>query len=375
MKTALTILFIFLSIQDASSQNRCRIRVDNKFGFIDTLGQIKIQPNYDYADQFSENRAAIRINGKYGYLDTSGSLVIPQSYEYASYFQNGLAVVGLGGKYGLIDDTGKMITGYLYDWIYAGSISENRIMFKNDDKWGYLNFKGEKVVNNKYESVSEFKNGTAKVKINKLYGIIDSTGNYVLEPVYQMIRDENFEYNVIGVQSKGEGKFHLVQRNGTKLSSSKYAMFNGFSDGKAFVQEIYGEPGYYIDTLGNELPYGKFQNGGNFKEGRATVKVNGKFGIIDTTGKFIAPPQYDGFSVFFEHGFITYWKDKRNKPKYGLMGQDGAIIQKAKYTRILFHDGDCILPELYKGGKDSYDMETKFGYVNREGHLVWKPKK
>jgi hypothetical protein len=51
----------------------------------------------------------VKLNGKWGFIDTAGKEVIPLKYDVAGWFCEGLAMVILNGKYGFIDKTGKYV--------------------------------------------------------------------------------------------------------------------------------------------------------------------------------------------------------------------------------------------------------------------------
>lgn len=68
-----------------------------------------------------------------------------------------------------------------------GIMEENRIPVKKNNKWGYLDSKGEIVIETTYDSVEPFHNGYAIVCKNNLYGIIDTTGKCIVDIQYQQI--------------------------------------------------------------------------------------------------------------------------------------------------------------------------------------------
>lgn len=53
-------------------------------------------------------------NGKYGCLDSLGQLVIPYQYDYAENFSNGIAMVYKGEAWGVISKTGHLIVPCKY---------------------------------------------------------------------------------------------------------------------------------------------------------------------------------------------------------------------------------------------------------------------
>ncbi len=52
-----------------------------------------IQPQFDEVRSFSEGLAKIKIDGKFGYINTNGQIVIQPRFEESSDFQDGLAAI------------------------------------------------------------------------------------------------------------------------------------------------------------------------------------------------------------------------------------------------------------------------------------------
>lgn len=120
-----------------------RFEVDGRIGFIDSKGNVKIKPAFEYGSpesirlmyfseglcHFEEVNDAARNNrnlfyGRYGYINKDGKVMIPAQFNYAGPFKNGIAVVSMNGNYGYINKTGKFIippifanAGYFIDGI------------------------------------------------------------------------------------------------------------------------------------------------------------------------------------------------------------------------------------------------------------------
>jgi hypothetical protein len=275
----------------------------------------------------------------------------------------------------LINKSGELIVDFSYDSISPALINKNRIGVKQNELWGYISPSGKIVIEIKYSSISKFHNGSSRVRINGLFGVIDTTGSYILPPIYQWINSDSFYDNRIAVETKGEDGVEIIDRQGNKISNTKFFNVSRFSDGQAFVIEGANDLGYYIDTNGNKSIQEVFINGGLFKYGRAVVTTDDGYAIIDTNGEIVFEPGKFQFSLYYQNGFITYFKKNKSGYRYGLMGINGEIITKLRYTSILTNDGDCMYPELYKNGKSSNDFNTSLGYSNKQGHLIWKPRK
>jgi hypothetical protein len=86
------------------------------FGYIDQMGKVVIQPQFDAAFSFSEGLAVAEVspNGvsRWGYIDKTGTWVIEPQFDIAAPFSEGLAAVvtgsGNSARWSFIDRTGKV---------------------------------------------------------------------------------------------------------------------------------------------------------------------------------------------------------------------------------------------------------------------------
>ena len=95
-----------------------------KWGYIDTTGQMVINPRFDSANSFSEGFAAMRIGdyltGKMGFIDTTGQIVVtPQfvpktrfsRWGHKYQYQEGLAAVRVADE-----DSSSLWGLHRHDW-------------------------------------------------------------------------------------------------------------------------------------------------------------------------------------------------------------------------------------------------------------------
>jgi len=89
------------------------VKIAGKYGYIDKLGNLIIETQFDYALAFSEGLAAVRVGdekqAKWGYIDKSGKYVIAPQFDGAESFSGGLAMVRIGDKQGYIDKEGTWV--------------------------------------------------------------------------------------------------------------------------------------------------------------------------------------------------------------------------------------------------------------------------
>jgi hypothetical protein len=100
--------------------------------FIDVRGEVLFEAfSYDNGpDYFTEDRARVVVDGKVGFIDRSGRMAVAPRYDYASAFCHGLAVVcngcvqGVGehagysgGKWGFVDEQGRVAIPLRFDGV------------------------------------------------------------------------------------------------------------------------------------------------------------------------------------------------------------------------------------------------------------------
>jgi len=183
---------------------------NRKRGYINLrTGHIDIQPQYDHAWIFSDGLAAVEKEGRLGFVHPDGSLAIPMRYVYND----------------------ELLSEYIFREGYCVVVDSTNHM-----------------------------------------GVIDTLGNWVLEPLYDNInlcRD----YMVAGKV----GDFNKqIAYDGTVLNDRIIENVWDIS----YDRNVYDkECGYEIEVETVSLVYFKYQ-------------VQGRYGLMDKTGRFITPPLY-----------------------------------------------------------------------------------
>jgi hypothetical protein len=162
-----------------------QVMKNGKTGFRDLDGNITIKPIYDNAEMFSEGLSTVQIGNKYGLIDEKGRYVLPlRDMEYLGSVHNGLASFRANDKYGFIDTTGQEKIKPQFDWV--DDFSEGLCVVRNDKgKHGYIDTAGKLVVNYQFDYANRFESGQAKVQVKNLWGTIDKTGKFVVQPIHK----------------------------------------------------------------------------------------------------------------------------------------------------------------------------------------------
>jgi hypothetical protein len=151
-------------------------------------------------ERFSDDMFPAVRYGKYGVVRNNGSIVIDFMYSTLNsdsdgymQFSNGLWKVrsgdfGYQGLYGYVDANNKVIIPIMY--VDATDFYEGICGVLTDDGgWGFYNDDGKWLIMPKYEAIGRFSDGVCPVKYNGYWGVIDTSGNVVVDFLYGEIRD------------------------------------------------------------------------------------------------------------------------------------------------------------------------------------------
>lgn len=162
------------------------VRVEEKHGYINLKGELVIEPQFEVAYPFTEDRAIVRKNDRSGFIDKTGKMIVNYQYEQANIFVNGMAAVQKNDRWGFIDTSGKIVIPFMYDQTEA--FSEGLAAVRKNGKFGYINVRNEFEIPLQFMEADHFSEGLAAVKLpNQKFGFIDKTGQIVIEAQYDMV--------------------------------------------------------------------------------------------------------------------------------------------------------------------------------------------
>lgn len=218
-----------------------KVELNEKFCLIDEENK-KITPFYDEILDFLEDLAKVRLNEKWGYIDTTGQEVISPKYDFVSNFDENLAKVIVDGKYGFIDKTGKDVAPQIYSDV--GNFTEDLAWVKINDKYGFIDKAGNEIIPPEYDHVENFSNGLARVELSNEYGYIDKEGKEIIPVNHDYVG--HFKNGLVPVKSNG--KYGYKNEKGEIVIALKYDEAEDFVNGHANVR--LAESAGIIDTAG-----------------------------------------------------------------------------------------------------------------------------
>lgn len=259
-----------------------------------------------------------------------------------------------------------------------------------------------------------------------LKGLITPNGIVIAAPKYESIEQFNEGLAFVKISDRKSG---FVNKNGKLVISSNFFEdseaaerplgTNFFSEGLALVavQVDYSMKGYpiirygFIDTMG-KLVVGKtntplidlrgfykrprFETAKNFSGGLAPVEIKGKWGFVDKSDKTVIPLQFEWANNFSEalasvkqagkYGFIDKAGSFRIAPRFddadefseglaavmvgglwGYIDQNGSTVIKPQFEHR---------PEKFSEGLAGFFIGggVGFGYIDKQGHVAIQPK-
>lgn len=202
---------------------------DDSWGFIDSRGEIIVQPIYEEANNFHDGFAKVRLDGYYGYIDATGKLAIENQFEVAGQFYNGIAIVYINRRPYYINTKGSFPFAHHFKKISPFSADGYAVVMNENNEKFVIDKKGE-IIKKEANIISEKK---PKEKVRKYLN----------------------EYN--DLKEKYESKFEhldydLIKEYGDYLVYSEDDKYGVANLKKGFITNIWFD-GINIETLTDEL--------------------------------------------------------------------------------------------------------------------------
>lgn len=211
---------------------------DVKFGYINTKGKLIVPVQYLDVLPFSDSLAYIMNFDERGYINTTGKIVIPMKKGYAGYgFAEGLSAVSCSDRalFGFIDKKGNLVMDYQFEEV--GRFSEGLCKVYKNGFFGYINTKGIFVINPRFYEVTDFKEGRAfasRFNFDKNiheWALIDKDGVFLT--LYEFNDKKNFSEGLASVKQDSLWKY--IKLDASNNSTNLYKFAGSFKNGKAFV--------------------------------------------------------------------------------------------------------------------------------------------
>jgi hypothetical protein len=241
---------------------------------------------------FEDGMCQVQVDKLWGYMSTDGKMTVPATYEKVQEFNGGFGVAAKGGKFFIVDKKGGEKAVAVAGVLDVRHFSEGLAPIKVGENWGFISTDGSVAIAPSFKSVGYFSEGLAWAKTNTdLTGFIDKKGNWVIEAKYEATKD--FSNGLARVKS---GAWTFVDKTGKTIATPSADSFGDFSDGLAYCKSA--EKVGFIDKTGKLVIPQEFPKVRDFKNGYAAALKGDKWGFIDKTGKWAIEPKFDAVKDF-----------------------------------------------------------------------------
>ena len=332
-------------------ENALKVKKDGKYGVIDDEGKTLVNPQYiNIANLGEDNKSGFIVqaeSGKYGIVDYSGAIVLEAKYdEISTVYKNDFYVVKQANKEILLKKDGTEVMKSGYDEIKEIlKNADNGVIYTKNNLYGVMKTTGEIVIEPSYEELKEAKTGILIAKENGKYGVIDLAKNVKVE----------FKYNNISYDEKAD--IYITEDesyNNEILDNTFQVKLTGILIDKDT------EKGYIKLRKNEEYKYYNFK----FEEKNEKdifpshtlylSKKDGKYGFTDINGNVVVDYIYDDAVEQNEYGYVAVKKDG----KWGSINEKGEIIQEPVYQLDEYLKIDFI-------GRWHYGKDVNMNYYNQ----------
>ena len=185
-------------------------------------------------------------------------------------------------------------------------------------------------------------------KENNKFGVINKKGDVIVQP----------KYDVVQIPNPSKPVFICKYNYNAENNQYNIKVFNDKSE-QILYQFVIVEP-IELNSGISSIPYEK-----------SVLKFaeNGKYGLIDFQGKVIVKAKYEEINSFdFNEGLLLV----KEKDKYGIININGAVVVKPKYDKI---ESDGYYEEGAGYKKSGFIVGTKSGDTYKYGYIGFDRKK
>jgi hypothetical protein len=266
---------------------------DNNLGCKDSIGNNIILPIYNDLEYYSDGLIFVKKDIFCGIVDTRGKEILPVIYKQIYFLtENLIPVKTYNDRPGYFSKQGaEIISPVKYDWI--SSFSCGIIVAKLNNKYGFVNNKGEEITSSKYDYAYSFSDGFAIVKQNGKYGYIDILGKEITAIKFDKAENwaQGFGYAIL------ENKYYKIDSMGNEkiqeVPFERPEIYDPRQFDRPFEVSIF--PVCLNDSIvTNKIKYPESAKN-NHIEGETKIDV-----LIDNNGEVIKRNNYTGSDSFEE---------------------------------------------------------------------------
>lgn len=351
-------------------------------GYIDKTGALvldvdKLTPKPLAIGDYSEELAALKYPDKVRVIDKNGQTVFEKPFKTIRTFSEGRAAFSTGSsdsdqKWGYVNTKGDITIKAIYDEVQPFSeglaavrLSKDKANGKDAGRWIYIDDSGTRALQDSFEEAGPFSEGFAAVRQNKRMGSINRQGAFVVPCEYDMVYKAN-DGMIVAAQGKGLSgpeagqMIEYFDKNGNKITHKEIHPVT--------LKNL--SPMLWTTNTDKALarPLSTFVTPG-FCETKSIAESSGKFFIEQQFSARAFAGSFDYIFPVSDGYFVAYSDAGGGKMDYrGGVPEDASGIWNNKQFRFYdaapFSNGMGLVQET-KGGN--------YGYIDKTANYALKP--
>ncbi len=337
---AVLLLFILPPLWAQDDGRLFPVRVEESWGYMDSDGEVVIDPIYEEANHFSDGLGRVLLDGTIRFVDASGTEVLNTGMRAVGDFSEGLAPFSRAGEdaWGYLDREGEVAIEPAFSEVYAFSegLAAVNTSFGSgaSASWGYIDQEGNVAVEPRFHGARQFSEGLAPVLVG---GFVDGTWGYI-NPSGELEIDPRFDEGlpfseglaaVDTAKEFGEEAYGYIDRSGALVIDPEYVLAQRFSGGVAPVAIIDRDNWAYIDTEGEPISRERWAFAEPFRGGLARVAEEaGSPGFGHSGGKmdyYVSPEEW----LYIDSGETVVWPRPEGAPSGEGQADDSSATEQA----------------------------------------------
>lgn len=239
------------------------------------------------------------------------------------------------------------------------SVDYRIIPVKVGDLYGFVDQKGNLVINPQFADASLFRDGRSLVQnTDGLWGYIDEEGSYAINPMFN--RAMYFSDGIAWVMN-ASGSLQTIDPSGETLFSLDIAdQVMPFNEGRsAFAMRDSSDnlKWGYVDKSGRLAVNPQYDDAGLCVQSRCPVKIESKWAFITPSGEMLITPQFDEVFPFEDDMAVVKIGDR-----FGVIDLDGKLIVPPNY--------EMIIPD---GKRFLFKSESGYGWMDADLNIQINP--
>lgn len=376
------------TIEQISEVNYFLLMQNNKYGVINKNGDIVVDPIYDVVEIPNASKPVFICKGNYDQNSGEYNIQVfndkkePILYQYYTVeaiklnnvesngnYEKSVLKYKSDNKYGLIDFSGNKITDAIYDSIEGFNYREGILLVKKSDKYGIINIKGASIIKPKYDEILCDEYYTTDSKYDKSGYIVGTK------------TDKGMRYGYIdGIKRKQilKNEYNDIYRITDKIDDNNIYLV-AFKDGKAGV---YQNKKKIINNEYEDILY-------DANNDLLTLQKTSKQGVSKFDGTTIIPIEYD--NIFFAGEYINAQKgDKIDIYNFDGTKENSEYISRKsvadkKYEivstsddkyKIINNENNKVIDDNYQyiqylfKNYFSVTKDNKYGIIDSDGNTI-----